>query len=78
MEGSCESSTCTTSPEDEAEVKTKKTTDVNENKKEKTGMKRRGKDRSVEGTHLDDAGNGTSTSESDGEVKMPKGLRFEV
>ena len=71
-EGSCESSTCTTSPEDEAKVKTKKTTDMKEKKKEKTGMMRRGKDRSVDGTHVDDAGNETSTSESDGEVKMPK------
>ena len=71
-EGSCESSTCTTSPEDEAKAKTKKTTDMKEKKKEKTGMKRRGKDRSVEGTHVDDAGNETSTSESEGEVKMPK------
>ena len=71
-EGSCESSTCTTSPEDEAKVKTKKTTDVKENKKEKTGMKRRGKDRSVDGTHVDDAGNETATSEFDYEVKMPK------
>ena len=71
-EGSCEASTCTTSPEDEAKAKTKKTTDVKEKKKEKTGMKRRGKDRSVDGTHVDDAGNETSTSESEGEVKMPK------
>ena len=71
-EGSCESSTCTTSPEDEAKVKTKKTTDVKEKKKEKPGMERRGKDGSVDGTHVYDAGNETSTSESEGEVKMPK------
>ena len=71
-EGSCESSTYSTSPEDETKVKTKKTTDVSGKKKEKTGMKRRGKDGSVDGTHVDDAGNETSTSESDGEVKMPK------
>ena len=71
-EGSCESSTCTTSPEDETKAKTKKTTDVKEKKKDKTGMKRRGKDRNMDGTHVDHAGNETSTSEFEGEAKMPK------
>ena len=71
-ESSCGSSTCTTSPEDETKAKTKKTTDAKEKKKDVTGMKKRGKDRNMDGTHVDDANNETSTSESEGEVKMPK------
>ena len=71
-EGSCRSSTCTTSLEDDTKVKTRKTTDAKEKEKDKRGMKKRGKDRNLHGTNVDDAGNETSTSESESEVEMPK------